>query len=173
MRVESGGDPRAVSQKGAVGLMQIMPATWTELRSRHGLGDDPFDPHDNIIAGAAYLREMHDRYGAPGFLAAYNAGPARYEEHRLLGIPLPGETRAYFDALAPIIGSTAPSLFAGSGMGTAGGAQTSLFAIDTRSRSGASPSPPRTSASALFATVKPRAERAEQADSDHPNVQTK
>ena len=63
MRVESFGDPRALSPKGAMGLMQIMPDTWSELRSRHGLGADPYDPHDNIIAGAAYLRELHDRYG--------------------------------------------------------------------------------------------------------------
>ena len=59
--------------------MQIMPQTWAELRARYGLGTDPYDPHDNILAGAAYIRELHDRYGAPGFLAAYNAGPGRYE----------------------------------------------------------------------------------------------
>ena len=75
MRVESLGDPLALSPKGAMGLMQIMPDTWSELRSRYGLGADPYDPHDNIIAGAAYLRELHDRYGERGFLAAYNAGP--------------------------------------------------------------------------------------------------
>ena len=62
MRVESGGRVRAVSPKGAMGLMQIMPATWADLRARHGLGANPFDPRDNILAGAAYLREMHDRY---------------------------------------------------------------------------------------------------------------
>ena len=81
MRAESFGDVRALSPKGAMGLMQIMPATWAGLRLRYGLGADPYDAHDNIIAGAAYLRELHDRYGAPGFLAAYNAGPARYEDH--------------------------------------------------------------------------------------------
>jgi integrase len=54
-----------------------------------------YDPHDNILAAAAYLRELHDRYGAPGFLAAYNAGPVRYEEHLTTGRPLPAETRAY------------------------------------------------------------------------------
>ena len=75
MQAESGGDARALSPKGAMGLMQIMPGTWAELRLRYGLGADPYDPHDNITAGAAYLREMHDRYGEPGFLAAYNAGP--------------------------------------------------------------------------------------------------
>jgi hypothetical protein len=104
MRVESRGDVRAISPKGAMGLMQIMPATWAELRARHGLGNDPYAPRDNILAGAAYLREMHDRYGSPGFLAAYNAGPGRYEEYRATGRPLPAETRAYVAALAPIIG---------------------------------------------------------------------
>ena len=103
MRVESAGDVRAISSAGAMGLMQVMPATWADLRARHRLGANPYDPRDNILAGAAYLREMHDRFGSPGFLAAYNAGPGRYEEY-LAGRPLPAETRAYVAALAPIIG---------------------------------------------------------------------
>ena len=103
MRVESAGDVRAISSAGAIGLMQIMPATWAELRVRHRLGSNPYDPRDNILAGAAYLRDMHDRYGSPGFLAAYNAGPGRYEEY-LAGRPLPAETRAYVTTLAPIVG---------------------------------------------------------------------
>src|SRR5216683_129537 len=53
----------------------------TQLRLRYRLGRDPRDPHDNILAGAAYLREMHDRFGAAGFLAAYNAGPGRYQDY--------------------------------------------------------------------------------------------
>ena len=77
MRIESGGDPRAVSPKGAMGLMQIMPKTYAGLRARHHLGPDAYNPRDNILAGAAYLREMLDRYGSSGFLAACNAGPAR------------------------------------------------------------------------------------------------
>lgn len=103
MQAESGGDARVVSPKGAMGLMQIMPETWATLRLRYGLGADPFDPHDNILAGAAYLRELHDRYGSPGFLAAYNAGPARYEDHLATGQPLPAETRAYVALLAPMV----------------------------------------------------------------------
>lgn len=103
MRAESRGDVRAVSPKGAIGLMQIMPDTWSGLRSRYGLGADPFDPHDNILAGAAYLRELHDRYGALGFLAAYNAGPGRYEDHLATGRPLPAETRAYVAAITPLL----------------------------------------------------------------------
>ena len=102
--VESAGDPRAVSRAGAMGLMQVMPGTWAELRASHRLGDDPFDPRANILAGTAYLRAMHDRFGAPGFLAAYNAGPGRYAEHLAIGRPLPRETQAYVATLAPIIG---------------------------------------------------------------------
>jgi soluble lytic murein transglycosylase-like protein len=100
MDVESAGNERAVSRKGALGLMQIMPATWRELRVRYHLGNDPFDPHDNILAGAAYLRELHDLFGSPGFLAAYNAGPKRYEE-QLAGRPLPRETLDYVAKLKP------------------------------------------------------------------------
>lgn len=105
MHVESRGNPAAVSSAGAMGLMQIMPGTWAGLRARHGLGPDVFDPRDNILAGTACMREMYDRYGAPGFLAAYNAGPGRYEAF-LAGRPLPGETRAYLAMLAPVIEGT-------------------------------------------------------------------
>jgi hypothetical protein len=103
MRVESAGNSRARSRKGAIGLMQIMPKTWAELRARHRLGADPYDIRDNILAGTAYIRELRDRYGAPGFLAAYNAGPGRYERHLAKGRPLPAETLAYVAMLAPII----------------------------------------------------------------------
>jgi soluble lytic murein transglycosylase-like protein len=105
MRVESRGQVKAVSPKGAIGLMQIMPDnTWAGLRLRYRLGRNPLDPHDNILAGTAYLREMHDRFGAAGFLAAYNAGPGRYAEYVAAGRPLPADTRAYVAALAPLIG---------------------------------------------------------------------
>jgi hypothetical protein len=105
MHVESVGDVRARSPKGAMGLMQIMPQTYATLRARYALGPNPYDPRDNILAGAACLRELHDRYGAPGFLAAYNAGPRRYEEHLLNGRPLPLETQRYVAMLAPIVGA--------------------------------------------------------------------
>lgn len=114
MKAESNGDPRAISPKGAMGLMQIMPATWADLRARHGLGADPYDPRDNIIAGAAYIRELYDRYGSPGWIAAYNAGPGRYEAW-LRGRPLPAETRAYVADVAPSVGASdaaAPVLIA-------------------------------------------------------------
>lgn len=92
---ESGGDPRAISSKGAMGLMQLMPITWRELRAELGLGADPWDRRDNIIAGAAYLRQLYDRFGRGGFLAAYNAGPARYQAMLDGGRKLPAETLAY------------------------------------------------------------------------------
>ena len=100
LTAESNGDPRAISPKGAMGLMQVMPDTWAELRVRHRLGGNPYDPHDNIIAGAAYIRALYDRYGSPGWIAAYNAGPGRYEAS-LRGRPLPNETRSYVATVAP------------------------------------------------------------------------
>lgn len=104
IRVESAGDMRAVSSAGARGLMQVMPETWAGLRVRHRLGQDPFDPRDNILAGTAYLREMYNRYGNIGaMLAAYNAGPQRYDEYLSAGRALPAETRAYVAALAPAL----------------------------------------------------------------------
>jgi hypothetical protein len=107
MRVESAGDRHAVSPKGAMGLMQIMPATWDELRGRYRLGNDPFDARDNILAGAAYLAELHDLYGSPGFLAAYNAGSRRYERHLASGNSLPAETVDYLAKIVPLIDAKA------------------------------------------------------------------
>ncbi len=92
---ESGGDPGAISPKGAMGLMQLMPLTWRELSADLGLGSDPFDRRSNIIAGAAYLRRLYDRFGRVGFLAAYNAGPTRYQAMLDGGRKLPSETLAY------------------------------------------------------------------------------
>jgi len=102
LRAESAGDARAISRKGAMGLMQIVPETWSDLRVRYRLGGDPYDPHDNIIAGSAYIRELLDRYGSPGWIAAYNAGPGRYEMS-LQGRRLPAETRAYVAVVASAI----------------------------------------------------------------------
>ena len=110
MRAESAGRVNATSPVGAMGLMQIMPATWAVLSARYALGDDPYDRRANIMAGAAYIREMHDRYGAPGFLAAYNAGPGRYEAYLKEGRALPAETRNYVAKIAPALdGSQRPA----------------------------------------------------------------
>lgn len=80
-----------------------MPGTWKDVRRTLNLGADPFDPQDNIAAGVAYLRWLHDRYGDAGFLAAYNAGPARYDDHLATGRPLPGETVSYVAQVRTLI----------------------------------------------------------------------
>ncbi|MGC6400320.1 lytic transglycosylase domain-containing protein [Sphingomonas sp. FW199] len=126
MRAESGGQTRLngrpiTSHAGAMGLMQIMPATWAELRARLGLGPDPHDPRDNILAGTFYLRMMYDRFGYPGLFGAYHAGPARYAEWVTSGRALPAETRAY---LAKLSNRPGPSIASGSPVPPA-----SLFAI--------------------------------------------
>jgi soluble lytic murein transglycosylase-like protein len=115
MRAESAGcesmQGRPIrSSAGAMGLMQLMPATWSEFRSRLQLGNDPHDPRDNILAGAAYLRELYDRYGSPGFLAAYHAGPERYEAYRLGGGSLPQATLDYLQRIRPEMSLAAQSL---------------------------------------------------------------
>jgi len=114
MQQESIGDKGAVSPKGAMGLMQVMPETYAELRLHYHLGADPYEPRNNILAGAAYLREMHDRFGPDGFLAAYNAGPGRYDDYLKRGRPLPEETRNYVAALAPMIGVPGVPYYPGS-----------------------------------------------------------
>jgi soluble lytic murein transglycosylase-like protein len=105
MRAESGGQTMLngrpiVSHAGAMGLMQLMPATWAEMRSTLALGADPHDPADNIVAGACYLRLMYDRFGYPGLFGAYNAGPGRYAAWLAGRGALPGETRAYLTSVA-------------------------------------------------------------------------
>ena len=103
IQIESAADEHSISPRGAMGLMQLMPATWVEVGARYGLGLDPFDARDNILAGTAYLREMQDRFGSAGFLAAYHAGPARYEQHLATGKPLPSETIVYVAAVTPLL----------------------------------------------------------------------
>ncbi|UUL82564.1 lytic transglycosylase domain-containing protein [Sphingomonas qomolangmaensis] len=119
MQAESAGkttiDGRPIrSVKGAIGLMQLMPATWAELRRDLDLGDDPDLPADNIVAGACYLRRMYDRFGYPGLFAAYNAGPARYAAWLGGEARLPAETMAYLrsvsgDVPAPTEASSPPA----------------------------------------------------------------
>lgn len=137
LQAESGGDARALSPAGAMGLMQIMPDTWADLRERYGLGDNPYQPHDNILAGAAYLRELHDRYGSPGFLAAYNAGPERWEAHLAHGQELPSETRLYVARLLPLItGDITASTSANTSV-VVSWTQAALFPVQTLDRSDA------------------------------------
>jgi SLT domain-containing protein len=75
--------------------MQLMPATWEQFRQKLTLAADAYDPHDNILAGAAYLRELYGRYGWPGSSAAYHAGPRRYDDYLKTGRPLPEATVEY------------------------------------------------------------------------------
>ena len=109
MRSESGGrtwlngQPIA-SNKGALGLMQVEPRTYAEMREQYRLGEDPFDPKDNIYAGAAYLRWLHGKYGFPAMFAAYNTGPGHLEDHIHHGAPLPAETRAYVASITRALG---------------------------------------------------------------------
>ncbi|MGQ9371209.1 transglycosylase SLT domain-containing protein [Azospirillum sp. ST 5-10] len=110
IRQESGGRTMLngrpiVSHAGAMGLMQVMPGTYQEMRRKHGLGSDPFEPRNNILAGTAYLREMYDLFGSPGFLAAYNCGPGCYGDYLAGRRTLPGETRRYLASVGPRLGA--------------------------------------------------------------------
>jgi hypothetical protein len=114
MRQESGGHlfrngELITSWVGAMGLMQVMPQTYDGLKARYNLDDDAFDPHNNILAGTAYIREMYDMYGSPGFLAAYNAGPRRLDDYLANTRPLPAETRHYVAAIGPYIEGIYPN----------------------------------------------------------------
>ena len=108
MHQESGGEQQATSPVGAMGLMQVMPPTYDELRGRYQLGDDPYEPRNNIMAGTAYIKEMYDRFGAPGFLAAYNAGPERVDNYLAGRAVLPDETVNYVAAITPNLGTDVP-----------------------------------------------------------------
>jgi len=108
MRVESGGHEYidgqlTVSAAGAMGLMQLEPETYQEMAARYGLGPDPFNPYDNIMAGTGYIHEMYEVYGSPGFLAAYDAGPGRLDSYMNNNEPLPRETINYVAMIAPNI----------------------------------------------------------------------
>ncbi|MGH2486843.1 MAG: lytic transglycosylase domain-containing protein, partial [Ktedonobacterales bacterium] len=111
MTVESGGrtmlaqDRPITSQAGAVGVMQVMPATYDEMRRQYRLGADPFNTHDNIFAGAAYLGWLHSRYGFPQMFAAYNGGPGTLEAYLNGSGELPKETRNYVASVTSILNS--------------------------------------------------------------------
>jgi len=87
--VESGYQAKAVSPKGAIGLMQLMPATAREL------GADPNDPEQNVDAGTRYLRDLLLKYDNHAYhaLAAYNAGPGAVDKYH--GVPPYRETQNY------------------------------------------------------------------------------
>jgi len=107
MRQESGGHQYMngkpiTSYAGAMGLMQLTGPTYKMLRDRYGLGDDPYYPRDNILAGTAYIAELYRRYGRPEFLAAYNAGPRTLDDyHAGKRSTLPDQTVQYLAAVGP------------------------------------------------------------------------
>jgi soluble lytic murein transglycosylase-like protein len=111
MLIESGGrtmldeNHKIVSTAGAMGLMQLMPETWREMRAQLRLGDDPFDPHDNVMAGSAYLHGLYRQYGYPTMFAAYNDGPGMLAAHAALNQPIPAETENYVRDIASILGT--------------------------------------------------------------------
>lgn len=156
MRAESAGctlsdDHPIRSSAGAMGLMQLMPATWDELRLRYGLGQDPDDPRDNVLAGTAYLRELADRFGVPGAFAAYNAGPVRYEEHLLLGRPLPPETRRYLAQVSGTAGTTEPTSVATHMIPSPADP---LFAVNGYASAASSSHPSKSSDARLFVSLR-------------------
>lgn len=103
-RTMSSATQPITSSAGALGLMQLMPDTYEDMREAYRLGADPFNPKDNIIAGTAYLRQLHARYGFPAMFAAYNDGPGNYEKRLKTRTPLPAETRAYIKSIAGKLG---------------------------------------------------------------------
>jgi soluble lytic murein transglycosylase-like protein len=153
MARESGGRTTLQGQPirstaGAMGLMQLMPKTYRDMRQRFALGADPDNPRDNIAAGTAYLHQMYVRYGYPNMFAAYNAGPGRFDAYLLHNKPLPDETIRYVQAIVPgagaafgVVAEPAPTpnslappvkrngLFfeSGTGIGLASGANRLLF----------------------------------------------
>jgi soluble lytic murein transglycosylase-like protein len=109
MRNETGGrtmskDGRPiVSSAGALGLMQLLPDTYGQMARQYRLGADPFNPHDNVFAAAAYLRWLHARYGFPAMFAAYNDGPTLWQQHLLHKHALPAQTRNYVASIVSFL----------------------------------------------------------------------
>jgi soluble lytic murein transglycosylase-like protein len=112
MNTETGGrtmlaNGPITSAMGAMGLMQVMPGTYEEMRAQYKLGADPYNARDNIIAGAAYLRWLKSKFGFPKMFAAYNAGPGTFQNH-LAGAALPNETVNYAIRVARFLGIPSP-----------------------------------------------------------------
>ena len=115
IRVESAGrtlsddNQPITSTAGAMGIMQVMPETYQDMRDAYNLGDDPHNARDNILAGTAYLRWLKEKYGYPKMFAAYNAGPATFEAEAAGKRKLPKETRDYVKRVYGILGIEEPT----------------------------------------------------------------
>jgi soluble lytic murein transglycosylase-like protein len=142
------GEP-ITSRAGAIGPMQVMPRTYDELRLRYGLGPDPADPEQNILAGTAYLKELHERFGRAGMFAAYNAGPERYQAYLDGNLPLPDETRAYLATLGRVPSDTAAEVTLTSGK--------DLFFPISRQNAGITAGKSAPNSNALFVPLNPPA----------------
>jgi len=109
IQVESGGrtmlgeNQPIKSSMGAMGLMQLMPDTYNDMRAEYGLGKNPYDPHDNIMAGTAYLRFLRAKYGYPQMFAAYNDGPGNLEARMMGRGLLPNETQNYVASITNVL----------------------------------------------------------------------
>jgi len=129
-------DPSILSARGAMGLMQLTPETWRIQRDRHGLGDDPYQPRDNIMAGAAYLRELSERYGSlRAAMTAYHAGPERFEEHLATDFALPDDTVAFVAKVVAVIGETDDGVPAFASATDVGWTEAPLFVARAKSQS--------------------------------------
>jgi soluble lytic murein transglycosylase-like protein len=150
MRAESGGRTMLNgmpirSGAGAIGLMQLMPGTWADMRAAYGLGREPDDPADNILAGTAYLRLLYDRFGYPGLFAAYHAGPARYADTLIGRARLPVATQTYLATLTGRSTQSIPSV--------AAVPPQTLFAVRYDGISGSPPEAKSVQPASLFAPV--------------------
>lgn len=162
MAAESGGATTRngqpiTSRAGAMGLMQLMPETWAAMRTANHLGADPYDPHDNIVAGAAYLRLLYQRYGYPNLFAAYNAGPARLEDFLYRSRPLPAETTAY---IARVLHADATAAHSVTPVETPASSAESSGLFFVRGDEGVGANPPPASPDATGALFVPLSSRA-------------
>ena len=132
MRQESGGrtvlqgDIPITSIKGAMGLMQVMPDTWRDMRLDYGLGANPYDPRDNVMAGAAYIKFLNGKYGYPALFAAYNDGPGNLEANLAGARDLPAETIAYLTNIRIHLGDAPKPGESGLKLASAAPAKTSV-----------------------------------------------
>jgi soluble lytic murein transglycosylase-like protein len=113
IRMESGGrtlmgeNLPIVSDMGAMGIMQVLPQTYADMRLQYRLGADPYDPHDNVIAGTAYLKWLYGKYGNPGMFAAYNDGPGNLDAFLTQGRDLPDDAYNFVNGIWKMLGQPA------------------------------------------------------------------